>query len=274
MQIFDTILINPMLNLLVALYQLLAYMHIPSALGFAIILITIVIRLLMFPFMHQSLKQQKKMQSLMPKINKIKEKYKTDMQRQQAEMMALYRSEGVNPASGCLFLIIQIPFLIGLYTVLIKAVEVKHVNDINQVLYLGALKLNHIWDTNFFGLPLGQSPAQLLQTFGPAIFLVCVITGVIQLVQSRMMIQKPAEKSVQDKNKKAEPDFAMALQQQMLFIFPVLIGVLSYTYPFGLTLYWNTLTIFGIIQQYIATGWGGLADWLPFLKTKEVSKYA
>lgn len=275
MNIFDTILINPMLNILVAIYQMLVTLHIPSALGFSIVLLTVVIRLLLFPFMHQSLKQQKKTQALTPHINKIKEKHKSDMQKQQAEIMALYKAEGVNPASGCLFLIIQIPILIGLYNVLLKAVHIKNIGDINNLLYTPALKLNHIWDTHFFGLPLGSSPSQLIHTVGPAILLVCVLTAVFQLIQSRMMMQKPAPGVVQTKGKKGEPDFAMALQQQTMYIFPLMIGFLSYTYPFGLTLYWNTLTIFGIIQQYIATGWGGLVDWLPFLKSKEVkiSKY-
>ncbi len=95
MQIFDTILINPMLNILVVIYQLLTALHIPSALGFSIVLLTIVIRLLLFPFMHQSLKQQKKTQALTPHINKLKEKHKNDAKRQQSEIMALYKSEGI-----------------------------------------------------------------------------------------------------------------------------------------------------------------------------------
>ena len=273
MNIFDIVLINPILNILVVIYQLLTALHVPSALGFSIVLLTVVIRLILSPFMHQSLKQQKKTQALTHHVNKIKEKHKADAKRQQAEIMALYKAEGVNPASGCVFLIIQIPILIGLYNVLLKAVHIKSINDINHVLYSSSLRINHMWDTHFFGVPLASSPAQLIHTAGPIVLLVSVFTAVFQLIQSRMMMQKPAPGVVVEQKKKSEPDFATAMQQQTMYIFPLMIAFLSYNYPFGLSLYWNTLTIFGIIQQYIATGWGGLVDWLPFLKPKEVSKY-
>src|ERR1700691_2108349 len=118
MNFFDIILINPILNVLVAIYQLLTALHVSSALGFSIILLTIVIRLILSPLLHQSLKQQKKMQQIMPEINKLKEKHKNDAKRLQAEQMALFKEHGVNPASGCLVMVIQIPILIALYQVL------------------------------------------------------------------------------------------------------------------------------------------------------------
>ena len=92
---------------MVAIYQLLLAIHIPSALGFAIVLLTIVIRLILFPFMHQSIKQQKKMQQITPHLNKLKEKHKNDAKRLQVEHMALFKEHGVNPASGCLIMIIS-----------------------------------------------------------------------------------------------------------------------------------------------------------------------
>src|SRR5579862_2519093 len=121
--IFTIILINPILNILVAIYQLLTVLHIPSALGFSIVILTIVIRLILYPLMHQSLKQQKKMQQLTPHINKLKEKHKNDAKRLQMEQMALFKEHGVNPAAGCVVMIIQIPILIALYNVLLKAVH-------------------------------------------------------------------------------------------------------------------------------------------------------
>src|SRR4051812_48272197 len=115
MNIFDIVLIQPFLNLLVILYHWLTLAHIPYALGFSIILLTILVRLLLFPFMQQSLRQQKKMQEIGPKLTKIKEKYKADMKAQQAAQMELFKQEGVNPASGCFLLLLQFPILIGLY---------------------------------------------------------------------------------------------------------------------------------------------------------------
>src|SRR6266700_7532445 len=119
MNIFDIILINPILNIMVTIYHLLTIIHVPSALGFSIILLTIVVRLILYPLMHQSLSQQKKMQQLTPHINKLKEKHKNDAKRLQVEQMALFKEHGVNPASGCVVMIVQIPILIALYKVLL-----------------------------------------------------------------------------------------------------------------------------------------------------------
>ncbi|HVA96121.1 MAG TPA: YidC/Oxa1 family membrane protein insertase [Candidatus Acidoferrales bacterium] len=268
MNFFDIILINPILNVLVSIYQLLTVLHIPSALGFSIILLTIVVRLILYPFMHQSIKQQKKMQQLTPHINKLKEKHKDDAKRLQVEQMALFKEHGVNPASGCLVMIIQIPILIGLYRVLLQAVNSKtSLTDINSRLYTEGLKLHHLWDTSFFGLSLAHTPAQLIHQTGFAILLVAVLTGGLQLIQSKMMMVPAAEAPKQEKKK--EPDFATTFQTQTMYLLPLMVGFFSYSLPFGLSLYWNTLTIFGIIQQYIISGWGGLVDWLPFLKKSE-----
>jgi YidC/Oxa1 family membrane protein insertase len=280
--VFNIILINPILNILVAIYHLLTMMHVPSALGFSIILLTIVIRLLLFPLMHHSLKQQKKMQAMTPHLNKLKEKHKGDAKRLQAEQMALYKEHGVNPASGCLPILIQFPILIALYQVLLGSVclTLKNarslclptVNAINDRLYFDSLKLHHLWDTTFFGLSLGHTPKDLMAHVGIGIVLVAVLTAVLQLIQSRMMMA-PASNLPKPETKKGEPDFATTFQTQSMYFLPLMIGYFSFTLPFGLSLYWNTLTIFGIIQQYIASGWGGLADWIPALKPKEESKY-
>lgn len=253
---------------MVAIYQLLTVFHVPSALGFSIILLTIVIRLILYPFMHQSMRQQKKMQQLAPHINKLKEKHKNDAKRLQMEQMALFKEHGVNPAAGCLVMIIQISILIGLYNVLLKAVHLTSPADINNRLYFAGLKLPHLWDASFFGLSLAQTPAQLLPHVGYGILVVAVLTGGLQLIQSRMMMLPAAE--TPKKEKKEEPDFATAFQTQSMYLLPLMVGFFSYSLPFGLSLYWNTLTIFGIIQQYIVSGWGGLVDWFPFLnKTQE-----
>lgn len=260
-----------MLNILVACYQLLMWFHIPYALGFAIILLTIVVRFLMYPFMHISIKQQKKMQDLQPHINKIKEKHKNDMKMQQMAQMELFKEHGVNPASGCLIAIVQIPFFIALYNVLIKTVHLKTPEEVNNQLYVVGLRLTHLWDMTFFGIPLGKTPGELFSTVGVGIVLVGVITGGLQLLQSKMMMASvpvAPYAPVPADGKSKEPDFATSLQKQMLYMMPLMIGFFAFTLPFGLSLYWNTLTIFGIIQQYLVGGWGGLTDWAKFLNKK------
>jgi len=277
MNIFDIALVNPILNILVAIYQLLTMLHVPSTLGFSIILLTIIIRLILSPLLHQSLKQQKKMQQIMPEINKLKEKHKGDAKKLQVEQMALFQKHGVNPASGCVVMIIQIPILIALYQVLLgsvclttkgaRSLCLPTVNSINSRLYFDGLKLHHLWDTSFFGLSLGHTPSQLLPQVGFWIALVAVLTASLQLIQSKMMMAPAA--SQPKKDKKTQEDFATAFQTQSMYLLPVMVGFFSFTLPFGLSLYWNTLTIFGIIQQYMIQKWGGLVDWFPFLKKAE-----
>jgi YidC/Oxa1 family membrane protein insertase len=272
MNIFDLLFVQPFLNVLVGIYQLLISAGIPYALGFSIILMTVLIRFVLFPFMQQSLKQQKRMQEMTPEINKLKEKYKSDPRKMQMEQMALFRAKGVNPASGCLLLLLQLPILIALYSVLLKVVQVKSVSDINVLMYTDALKLNQLWDTSFFGLSLAKTPAELMTQYGPALLLVAILTGGLQFIQSKMMMPPKSEKAKQPK-KTGEPDFATVFQTQTLFLLPIFVGFFAHTLPFGLSLYWNTLTIFGIIQQYFVQGWGGLADWIPALQKEKESKF-
>jgi YidC/Oxa1 family membrane protein insertase len=271
MNFFDIILINPILNIMVAIYQLLLSLHVPSAVGFSIILLTIVVRLILSPLLHQSLKHQKKMQKLTPELNKLKEKHKNDAKRLQMEQMALFQQHGINPAAGCFVMIIQIPILIALYNVLLKAVHATSLTDLNSRIYFAGLKMHSMWDTTFFGLSLSQTPSQLLPKVGVFIGLVAVLTAGLQLIQSKMMM--PPADEMPKKEKKDEPDFATAFQTQSMYLLPVMVGFFSFSLPFGLSLYWNTLTIFGIIQQYMISGWGGLTDWLPFLKKETESKY-
>src|SRR5579863_6752862 len=277
MNFFDVILINPILNIMVAIYQSLYHINVPSALGFSIIVLTIVVRLILFPLMHQSLKQQKKMQQLTPHINKLKEKHKNDAKRLQMEQMALFREHGVNPAAGCLVMIIQIPILIALYQVLLgsvclttkgaRSLCLPTTTAINSRLYFDGLKLHQLWNTNFFGLSLGHTPSQLFTQVGFGIVLIAVLTASLQLIQSKMMMAPAA--AMPKKEKKSQEDFATAFQTQSMYLLPVMVGFFSFSLPFGLSLYWNTLTIFGIIQQYIISGWGGLVDWFPFLKKSQ-----
>lgn len=269
-EIFDTLLVFPIINLLLALYHAVSFLHIPYALGFAIILLTIVIRLILYPLTHSQLRMSKKMQDIAPHVSKLKDKHKGDAMKLQQETMRLYKEHGVNPVAGCLPTLLQLPLIWALYGVLqhlVSGKEKEILTYVNKIAYTDWLKLSQPWDTHFFGLPLGQGPSQLISTIGPFILLVPLLTGVFQLIQSRMMFGKkpdeaktPSKKVTKDKPK--QDDFATAFQTQSLFIFPLMIGFFSFQFPIGLSLYWNTFTIFGILQQYQVSGLGGLKGWL------------
>ena len=282
--IFNLILIWPILNVLVTIYQGVLALHIPYALGFAIIILTFLIRLILYPLTAQQLKTSQKMQKITPHINKLKEKHKNDAKMLQQETMRLYKEHGVNPAAGCLPLLIQFPIIIALYQVLSHVVSTKPatlVSEINKVLYLPALKLHTAPNQNFFGLPLGKSPQTLFSSLGFLILLIPIITVVLQFLQSRMMFPVATKASKQESSKDedikktkeskndTQDELQAAMQSQTMYILPLFIGFTSFKFPLGLSLYWNTFTIFGIIQQYRIQGWGGLQGWIDKLIGKD-----
>jgi YidC/Oxa1 family membrane protein insertase len=274
---FNLVLVNPIINILVAIYSLFSFIHVPYALGFAIIGLTVVIRFILYPLTTAQLKASMKMQKIAPHLSKLKEKHKGDSMKIQQETMRLYKEHGVNPAAGCLPVLIQLPLIWSLYSVLQNVVKVNPnvVSEINKVVYFDFLKLHSAWDPTFFGLSLGAMPSKIMSfnnffAANSLILLVPILTGVFQFILSKMMI--PAkdgvvvlEKEIEKKapvDKKDADDFASAFQTQSLFIFPIMIGFFSYGFPIGLSLYWNTFTIFGIIQQYKIMGLGGLSEWI------------
>jgi YidC/Oxa1 family membrane protein insertase len=253
---FNVLFIYPITNVLIACYQLLIQFGVPYALGFAIILLTIVIRLLVYPLASAQIKSTKEMQAMSPKIAAVREKYKDDKKRQQEEMMKLYKEHNMNPAAGCLPILIQIPIFISLYNVLTTIVAVSSVEaleKINSVLYSDQLRIAKLWDPTFFGVPLSATPSGLWTTMPIVTILIPLLTAILQFILSKMMV--PAD---QPKTPPKKDDFQAAFQTQSLYIFPLFIGFFSFTLPVGLSLYWNTFTIFGILQQYLLAGPGGL----------------
>lgn len=267
MEIFNAVIVHPIINVLVAIYQALLAIGIPYPLGFSIIGLTIVIRLILYPLISAQLRASKKMQDLSPHLSNLKEKHKGDKKRIQEETMKLYKEHGVNPAAGCLPTLIQLPVIWGLYNVLNNVV---HKNSNELVTYINGividpLKLNQAWETTFFRIPLGQSPSQLMTSMAIVALAIPIFTGVGQFLQTKMIFA-PRPGGAKKKN----DDFASVFQSQSTYIFPVMIAFFSFTLPAGLSLYWNTFTIFGIIQQYKIMGLGGLEG--LWQKTKKLRK--
>ena len=272
-EFFNAVFINPIINILLVVYHAVSFLHLPYALGFSIVGLTIVIRFIIYPFTTAQLKASLKMQTIAPHLSSLKEKHKGDSARIQQETLKLYKEHGVNPVAGCLPVIIQMPIIWALYSVLAHIVSLKPnvvVAEINKIVYFDFLKLHNAWDPSFFGLPLGGMPSGLMGSIGPLILLVPILTGVLQFIYSKMMIPAKNTVAVIEKDiakkgnidKKDASDFATAFQTQAMYIFPAMIGFFSFSFPIGLSLYWNTFTIFGIIQQYKVVGLGGLGAWI------------
>lgn len=247
----------PVLNTLVAIYKVFAGIGLPGSLGLAIIGLTILVKLLLYPFTAAQLQSVQKMQTIKPHIDRIRIKYKNDKAKQQQEFTKLYKDYGINPVAGCLPLLIQMPIFFALYQVLYQVFSngdiAKTVSDINKIVYTPILRIESPWDPYFLGINLGVNPGNWQNT-NLILLSIPIITGLLQFVQTKMMIPKAQEVIVQkatEDNKIDMNDFSNIMQKQMLYFFPIMIAFVSYGFPVGLSLYWNTFTVFGIIQQYL-----------------------
>lgn len=231
--LFNEILYRPILNFLIILQNI-----IPSHdFGLAIIILTILIRLLLWPLAGHSIRSQKALQDIQPELNAIKEKYKDDKTKQMQATMDLYKAKNINPASGCLPILIQLPVLIALYYALLDGI--KHTN-IAQYLY-SFVHLNDGINFMFLGLiDLSQKNIYL-----------GILAGALQYYQTKMIM--PQNKPVNDKpigEKTFADDFAKTMGTQMLYIMPIFTVFIASTFPAGLALYWVTISAIAIIQQY------------------------
>lgn len=214
----------------------------------------------MYPFFKQQMETAKKMKEIKPHLDKINKKHKKDPQKLQKEQMRLYQQAGINPAGGCLFAVIQIPLIYGLYHTLQlflkNDADGSIIRQINERLYHPALTIQSI-DPNFFVYNLAISPAQAGEI---SYYIVPVITAVLQFYQTKFTMPSMSgeDKKEETKDKKEEKenpgmaeDFQKAMSTQMKYIFPIMIGWFSYSLPLGLSIYWNTFSIFSIAQYYI-----------------------
>lgn len=275
--IFNTLFFAPIVNLIVFVIRVLEASNIPGALGFAIILLTIAVRALIWPLMASSMKSAKKMADLRPHLDELKKKHGSDKQSLAAAQMALYKEHGINPAGGCLPILIQIPPMIAIYQVIHAFFEGDAgLNKINSMLYIPEWRLLSIPDLHFFGVNLAVKPSDFASV-GFWILLIPVITGLTQFIQSRMMAPKavkeyPSDSPKEKKEKESAEDTMLAVQSQMTYFMPIMIGYIAFTFPVGLALYWNTLTLIGVWQQYRISGWGGFADTATFVKNRILSR--
>lgn len=272
--LFNLIFFAPVINLLVLILQGLQFLHIPGALGFSIMILTILIRVLVWPVMASQMKSMKKMAELKPHLDHLKVKHKEDKQALAAAQMALYKEHGVNPAGGCLPALIQIPVFIALYQSIINILPGTggHIDRINSLLYFPQLKLPTTLSPDFFGLNLGIKPSEF-GSHGMFLLLIPLLTAALTFVQSKMALPKPVKVYPSDsakevKDKEGMEESMSQVQSQMVYMMPLMIGYFAFNFPIGLAIYWNTYTILGIIQQYKLTGWGGMESLVARVKSQ------
>jgi YidC/Oxa1 family membrane protein insertase len=227
--LFNTILYIPIYNLLIFFVDV-----VPNGdVGIAVIIVTIIVKILVAPFSISAVKTQRRMKFLEPQMKEIKEKYKDDKEKQALETLALYKNNGVRPFSSIFASFLQLPIIIALYLVF------RHEN----LLAPNASIIYH-----FVSFPTHISPLFLgiFATTGHVIIL-AAIAAAFQFLQAYLTIPVP-EKSKDGKATGTE-DFTRALSLQSRFILPVIIAFIAYTAG-ALALYFITSSIVGIIQEY------------------------
>lgn len=209
-----------------------------NSFAIAIILLTILIRLLILIPNQKALEQQKRLREVQPKIKEIQEKYKNDQKKIGEETMKLWKKEKVNPLGSCLPMIIQLPIMIGLYLVIRNATDVGNV--IMLYPFLRDFSIENM-NTFLFGINLVESGNYILPIF----------IASMQFFQIKLSFDMKKTDSNKE-NKKSEKKDAMAIQQNVMMIaMPLMVAYFTFILPAGVGLYWGVSTLIGIIQQVI-----------------------
>lgn len=225
MEFFHSIFYQPIFNLLIYLYNVIP----GKDFGVAIIVLTLIIRLLLYPLSKKSIQAQKALQDINPEIEKIKEKYKEEKEKMGPEIMALYKEKKINPFSSCLPMLIQLPVLIAIYQVFYDAfAKPDAMNDLYS--FVGNPGVLNSVAFGFLNLASKSWP-------------VAILAGLAQYWQSRLLLT----------NKKSSGVAGM-MNQQMLYVMPVVTIVIGSRFPAGLALYWFLTTLFSVLQQYLVLG--------------------
>ncbi|NCD00647.1 membrane protein insertase YidC [bacterium] len=223
--LFHTIFYVPILNLLVWIYNITP----GDNFILAVVVLTVLIKLILWPLSSKSIKAQKDLQSLQPKINKLKKEYKDKKEEMNKALMALYKKNKVNPFSSCLPLLIQLPFLWAVFRVFRDGVQ----NNLDQV--YSFISRPETINLVYLGVDLSK----------PNIYL-AILAGLAQFIQSKMLIaKKPAVKSDGAKDE----NMAAIMSKQMMFFMPAITVFIGLSLPGGLTFYWFLTTILTALQQ-------------------------
>lgn len=252
--IWNTILVNPIFNVLVLFYTLTG-----GSMGLSIILLTLAIRLILVPVVLPSMKTMQKQRDLQPEIDKIRKKFKYDKQKQAEEQMKLFKEHGLNPASGCLNQILMIIVLIALYNVITKFSFASDINALNDLIYFAKLKFadGSSLNTQFLYMDLTKPDPY---------YLIPILGGIIQFFVSKMTqpyVEKGEEAAKKTPDK--SDDLAYNMQEQMLYLMPIMTVMIGLKLPAGAALYILVTTIFSMVQQYFMSGLGGLKPLLAKL---------
>ncbi|MCY4105159.1 MAG: YidC/Oxa1 family membrane protein insertase [Chloroflexi bacterium] len=243
---FDTLIINPFITFITFLYATLG-----NNIVLAIVVFTLVVRVLTYPLTIQQQRSSREMQKIQPQLKKLREKHKGDREKFSQAQMALYREHKINPLGGCLPLVIQMPILLGLYSSIMNVLastptQLIALNDRLLMPSLGTLvPLEKVW----LGMDLTLAP-----TANPfyALSLPLLVMGTTWLQSKLTMGNQPKPEKRDD----GKPDQSAAMQQSMTTMMPLMFGFFSLSFSVGLSIYFIVSNVIGIVQY----GWTARND--------------
>ncbi len=226
--LFNVLIYQPIFNLFVWLYTV-----IPDV-GIVIFVVTLIIKLVLYPLTQKSIKAQKELSDLQPKLEDLKQKHKGDQQAIAQGTMKLYKEHKVNPFGSCLPLLVQLPIFLGLYWVFQDGLTSN-----NFDLLYPFIKSPGTINTLSLGFIDLAKPNVVL----------AVLAGLAQFWQAKMMIAKRPPKAAGAGGK--DEDMAAMMNKQMLYFMPILTVFIGFSFPGGLALYWLFSTLLTVGQQYL-----------------------
>lgn len=223
--LYQNIIYKPIFNALVFLYENASF----GDIGIAIILLTILIRIILYPLFHKSAVYQKRMQNIQPKIKAIQDKHKhnKDKTQQTQEMLAIYKEENLNPFSGFFLILVQLPILFALYRIFLNIFKPESFDNLYS----------------FIPKPESLNPDFLgLINLSENSILLVVLAALLQYLQAKLALSKHV----------SNPDsMADRMSKQMVFMGPILTVIVFYKFPAAIALYWAVASLFSVFQQII-----------------------
>ncbi len=236
-EIWNLVIVNPMMNVLVFIYALVRNY------GIAIIIFTVLLKLLTLPFSIQQTRSMKKQQEAAPALAALQKKYGKDRERMAQEQMKLYKERGINPLGGCLPMLIPWPLFIAFYQSVSSVIS----NQPEQFMQMA----QHILPRLSVFMPVNDQFLWLNLSIPDPFYVLPVLAVVTTFIQQKMMTTQSGDEQAQSMN------------QTMGLMMPLFMGWITLNFAAGLAIYWVTFNIAGIVQQYFVVGWGDLGKMIP-----------
>jgi len=228
---FNIVIHDPLYNALVFLISVVPYADV----GIAVILLTVLVKLILFPFAKQAIETQFTVRKITPELEKIKKEYKDDQQEQVKRTLALYKENDIHPLSGFLVILIQLPIILGLYWIFFKG-------------GLPQIDVSSLYTFMKAPMEVNMQFLSIVDMGGKSIVL-ALLAGATQFIHARIAIVIPEVTTKPGESLK--DDLMRSMHIQMKYVLPVIVGVIAYTISAAVALYWTTSNVFTIVQELL-----------------------